>query len=400
LYEAEQAIDLFRKRFTKDAERKYSELDRPIDQSKASFEALGLKKCFPTFGKAITAQLKPESFHQLSLDAQWEQIQQLLAYLEHPAFTVVETKGKPQLSLFEDEQVVFRSDSAIQTANEFFYRFSKIYFTEKEKQKVLRWIQQKIKKSENYIEKNTQRLDELEHGSRYEEVANIIMANLHQIDANAEKVTLFDFYKNEDIKLKLNNRITPQKNAEKYYRKAKNQKLEVNQLKSNIAEKETELYKWMEHIEAVEQLDTYKALVKYQKANGMKPEENEQAISLPFKKFSFQGFDILVGKNSKSNDILTQKFAYKNDLWLHARDVTGSHVVIKYKPNHPFPALVIEKAASLAAYYSQGKNNTLQPVIYTPKKFVRKPKNAAIGQVLIDKEEVIIVEPKSFNEEL
>jgi predicted ribosome quality control (RQC) complex YloA/Tae2 family protein len=112
-------------------------------------------------------------------------------------------------------------------------------------------------------------------------------------------------------------------------------------------------------------------------------------------------FDILVGKNSKSNDKLTQKHTYKEDLWLHARDVTGSHVVLKYQAGKPFPPIVIEKAASLAAFYSQGKSNSLQPVICTPKKYVRKTKNMLPGQVIVDKEEkVLMVEPKSFDEEV
>ena len=401
LYEGDDAIDLFRKRFTKDADKKYNDLDRIIDQNKESFTKLGIKKCYPTFGKAIETQLNQKAqFEQLTSDEQWTKIQELLNYLEKPSFYVIEVNEKPKLSLFKKDTVLHETSSPIEASNEFFFLFSKIYFLEREKQKTLKWVQNKIKKSESYIDKNTARLQKLEHGSRFEEIANIIMANLHQINPNDEEVEVNDFYNDTTIKIKLNTKQTPQKNAEKFYRKAKNQKVEVAQLKENIAIKEAEMYQWMEHLEQIEAISNYKELIKYRKAQGINPEDNEQQQSLPFKRFSFHGFDILVGKNSKGNDALTQRYAYKEDLWLHARDVTGSHVVIKYKPNHPFPALVIEKAASLAAYYSQGKNNKLQPVIYTPKKFVRKPKNAVAGQVFIDKEEVILVEPKSFDEEI
>ncbi|MGB0522101.1 MAG: NFACT RNA binding domain-containing protein [Flammeovirgaceae bacterium] len=400
LFEGEVAIDLFRKRFTKDAVSSYSELDRTIGQTRADFERLGLKKCFPTFGKAILKELEQHQFEQLSSDLQWEKIQELLEYLNHPHYFIHENKGRPELTLFERENTVFESDSPIKISNEFFHRFAKVYFVEREKLKTLKWVQNRIKQTENYIHKNTKRLHQLEHGSRFEEVANIIMANLHQIDPTAEEVELHDFYRDQPIKIKLNPRQTPQKNAEKYYRKAKNQKQEVNQLKENIKVKEQALLNWMEHIEAIEKLATYKEVMKYRKDNGITPDDTDQVQSLPFKRFTFQGFEILVGKNSKGNDVLTQKYAYKEDLWLHARDVTGSHVVVKYKPKQPFPPLVIEKAASLAAYYSQGKTNKHQPVIYTPKKFVRKPKGSVAGQVVIDKEEVIMVEPKHFNEDL
>ena len=113
-----------------------------------------------------------------------------------------------------------------------------------------------------------------------------------------------------------------------------------------------------------------------------------------FKRFEVEGFEILVGKNSKNNDILTQQYAYKEDLWLHARDATGSHVVVKYKAGKKIPNSVIEAAASLAAYFSKRRNETLAPVIVTQKKFVRKPKGLADGQVVVEKEEVVMVEPR------
>jgi predicted ribosome quality control (RQC) complex YloA/Tae2 family protein len=101
-----------------------------------------------------------------------------------------------------------------------------------------------------------------------------------------------------------------------------------------------------------------------------------------------------VGKNAKNNDELTLKFAHKDDLWLHAKGVSGSHVIIKHKAQLAFPASVIEYAAQIAAHYSSAAGSSLVPVIYTPKKFVRKPKGANPGQVSVEKEELLLVEPK------
>ena len=104
-------------------------------------------------------------------------------------------------------------------------------------------------------------------------------------------------------------------------------------------------------------------------------------------------FDIWIGKNAKNNDLLTQKYAHKDDLWLHAKDVTGSHVIIKQQPGKNFPEPVIEKAAQLAAYFSKMRTDSLCAVIYTPKKYVRKPKGLPEGAVIVDKEKVLLVEP-------
>jgi predicted ribosome quality control (RQC) complex YloA/Tae2 family protein len=80
-------------------------------------------------------------------------------------------------------------------------------------------------------------------------------------------------------------------------------------------------------------------------------------------------------------------------LWLHARDVSGSHVIIRNPQNQTVPKHVIEQAASIAAYYSKRQTETLCPVIVTPKKYVRKTRDLLPGQVIVDREEVVIVRP-------
>jgi predicted ribosome quality control (RQC) complex YloA/Tae2 family protein len=105
------------------------------------------------------------------------------------------------------------------------------------------------------------------------------------------------------------------------------------------------------------------------------------------------GFRIWVGKNAAGNDELTLKYSFKEDLWLHVKDVAGSHVIIKYQAGKKFPKDVIERAAQLAAYNSKRKNETLCPVVVTPKKFVRKRKGDPPGAVIVEREEVIMVVP-------
>ena len=125
---------------------------------------------------------------------------------------------------------------------------------------------------------------------------------------------------------------------------------------------------------------------------GPEPAANEK-VALPYHQFDFRNFRILVGKNAVANDLLTLKFSHKEDLWLHAKDVSGSHVLIKHQSGKNFPREVIEYAASLAAYNSKRKNESLCPVIVTPKKFVRKRKGDPPGAVVVEREEVMMVEP-------
>src|SRR5947208_10946311 len=106
------------------------------------------------------------------------------------------------------------------------------------------------------------------------------------------------------------------------------------------------------------------------------------------------GFRVLVGKNAKQNDELTMKIAKKEDLWFHARHVPGSHVVLQTTNSKQIPKEAIEQAAEIAAYFSDAKTQKHAPVAYTRRKFVRKRKGSAPGEVVIEKEEVVLVTPK------
>ena len=123
-------------------------------------------------------------------------------------------------------------------------------------------------------------------------------------------------------------------------------------------------------------------------------EIKEEANSkYPFRVFKRNGYDIFVGRNARNNDELSFRFAHKEDLWLHAKDVAGSHVVIRQRAGQNVPLAVLEYAAQLAAFYSKRKNDTLVPVLYTPRKYVRKRKGDPPGMVVVNREDVIIVEP-------
>ena len=287
----------------------------------------------------------------------------------------------------------FKYDSDV---NQFYSYWSKDYYLEKERQQIIKALNRQAKQHESYLKKTKRQLDKLEKESRHEEVGHILMANLHTIPPRSKEVELLDFYNNAMLKIKLKESLSPQKNAENYYRKAKNQKIEIKKLKQNFDKKEEQLLTIAYQLEEIQTFGRLKELRKFLKKEDINTHKKQSKEGSLFKTFMYQGFQILVGKSAANNDILTQKHAYKEDLWLHARGVSGSHVVIKYQSGKVFPKNVIEKAAQLAAYYSKRKTDTLCPVIYTPKKFVRKPKGYPVGAVVVDRESVLMIEPMAF----
>jgi predicted ribosome quality control (RQC) complex YloA/Tae2 family protein len=190
--------------------------------------------------------------------------------------------------------------------------------------------------------------------------------------------------------------LTPQKQAEILYKKSKNRPKELQRLEDQMRVKGNELQLLREERGKVEAIEYHKDLEPYVKKFILAPEKEQEEPALRFKECEYMGYKIYVGRSSDNNDELTQKFAAKDDLWLHAKDVSGSHVVVKYKAGQNFPKNVIEKAASLAAFYSKRKNETYCPVIYTQKKYVRKVKGAPKGSVRVERESVIMVEPRDF----
>ncbi|GAB3639893.1 NFACT RNA binding domain-containing protein [Spirosoma arcticum] len=405
-------IDLFNHNLTSDWQLALSALDRPIDQSYEAFEQAGAdyRKLFPTFGKVVNRYLEEQKEPDGAVT--WALIQDVLRQLEQPRYYLTRIDHKPTLSLLPVEQpegpdqpVPIREfDEPIEAANRFFIAYNGLSTFEHEKAEWLRLLDKRRKRAQAQIEGNMQRLVARDEGASHEEMGHILMANLHNIPEapgakSPERVSLYDFYRDQPITIKLKPDLSPQKNAENYYRKSKNEKIEEEHLTNQVAAREAEIERMKRQRMELEPITTLKELRRYVKqanllldAPSMASSDGTQAQL--FKEVLIDNFRILIGRNAKNNDLLTKKYTHKEDLWLHARDVAGSHVVVKYKAGKTFPKNVIERAAELAAWYSKRRTDSLCPVTVTPKKFVRKPKGLAEGQVIVEKEDVVMVVPR------
>jgi predicted ribosome quality control (RQC) complex YloA/Tae2 family protein len=257
-----------------------------------------------------------------------------------------------------------------------------------EKKQLLDASSKKINEIERKLQSLQIQLQDFRETIPPEHIGHIIMANLHLIKHGDSLVELTDFYTNKVISIKLKKELNPQQNAEWYYKKSKNRQRELLQLEEQQVQLNAVLPKLQaKHQQLIDAADL-KQLKQYQSG------KKEQQDSLPFRRFEIDGFTVLVGKGAANNDLLTLKYAHKNDIWLHAKDVSGSHVVIKQRSDKKYTTAVIDSAASIAAYYSKLRGSTWVPVAYTEKKFVRKPKGFDPGKVVVDKEEVILVAPR------
>jgi predicted ribosome quality control (RQC) complex YloA/Tae2 family protein len=387
---------LFNNKLSADKAITVSSLTRHIDQSFDAYLRNDMKHeaLFPTFGKVVHAYLHTLLAGKETVEQRWAIIQELLKDLDSSQFYVTKIDLTPVLSLLEWGEVIQQYADPIEALNAFYISFIRQGGIEKEKAEILRILRKRIQQTENYLENTFGKLVELESAIRNDEIGNIIMANLKQIPERAERVELYDFYRDQPISIKLKKELSAQRNAEGYYRKSKNEKIETDRLNDSLQAREAEKALLTQHLQQIEAIDSLRELRTYIKSHQLDQAKVATTASDLFKKVEFLGYTILIGRNAKNNDLLTKQYAAKDDLWLHAKDVTGSHVVVKNQPGKNFPAPVIERAAELAAFYSKRKNDSLCPVIYTPKKFVRKPKGLPEGAVVIDKERVLMVGAK------
>ncbi len=334
----------------------------------------------------------------LPADAPDDQVLQIVDRLNAAdEFLILQPPGKPPaISLLHAADTVGRTTDPMEACTLLFRSHMQGYLFAGEKALIAKELEKRVQRSQHYIQRNEKELDSLQTKRSYEEVANIIMANLHQLPESGGEVELHDFYSDSPLKVKIKQGVKPQKHAENLYRKAKNQKIQLRKLQENIDIKMEQLVKLEELQSELAEIDDFKSLRSFQKRHELeKKGTQEDEVVLPYKERVIEGYQVLIGKNARANDELTLRHARKDDLWLHARDVPGSHVVIRKAGKSNVPNSVIEKAAAIAAYYSKRKTDSLCPVIVTPRKFVRKRKGAAPGEVIVEREEVVIVEPSA-----
>lgn len=392
---------LFKKNIVADLTIDPDALDRSIDWSFEHFAAHAdkIKSIYFTFGKILWDHLEKINFHAMSVQDKWNMIRQIIDELEDPVFYITEIKNIPHLSLIKTGNVTETHRDPVKAVNIFHHKYTQTTALVREKAALLHSVQSRLTSTENYYAKTSEKLTELQKDDHYKIWADLIMANMHMIKTGQDHAVLENFYnENKPIDIKLKKELTPQKNAELYYRKAKNQDIEKKFLENTLASKQKEI----EHLRSLhielEQTGDLKTL--RTKAASLARDLGDKRTDkpLPYHEFTYNGFKILVGKNAAANDELTLKHTYKEDLWLHVKDTAGSHVVIKYQAGKNFPKDVIEKAAQLAAWNSKRKNESLCPVIVTPKKFVRKRKGDPPGAVVVEREDVILVAPAAINE--
>ena len=216
-----------------------------------------------------------------------------------------------------------------------------------------------------------------------------------KIDPDQTQFEVDDLYSLDSTQSKVQIPIDPSKNlaqnAQIYYEKSEKGRRSVGSMKIRRKELEEDLRSLEDSLTQLSSLTTHKELDQWIKDVGR--EIKSVQPSLPYREIEKSGWKIWVGKNAKSNEIMLS-LSNKEDIWLHARGVAGSHVILRMKGKQERPPLdILETAASFAAWFSKARGSSFAPVMFTRRKYVTKPRKSPAGAVLVQKEEVLIVPP-------
>ncbi len=209
------------------------------------------------------------------------------------------------------------------------------------------------------------------------------------IAPQSKSMEALNYYTNEMITIPLDPDLTPQENAKKYFDKYSKLKRTYEALTELTAQVKEEI----EHLEsistaldiALQEEDLVQIKEELTESGYIRRKggsKKEKITSKPFHYISSDGFHMYVGKNNYQNDELTFKFATGNDWWFHAKNMPGSHVIVKCDGAEELPDRTFEEAGRLAAYYSKGREQDKVEIDYIQKKHVKKPAGAKPGFVV------------------
>ena len=352
--------------------------------------ALECSQDYDTFKKYLSSY-KPVMYEILNRG----KIQKVLTYNEFSEFSQKENKN------LESENKNGRK--YFETLNDGLNAYFKTTITSnvisEKKKNLLKYVDSQIKKFKK-IEKNIKvDLKKNENFENYKNIGDILAANMHQIKYGMKKVTVFDFYNNQEVMINLDPLLSPNDNLNFYYNKYNKGKRTISALNSRFLDIQNEIRYFEEIKMFIEKENDFIGIEEIENelnlANNGNKSKNKIKLNKPKKRellsFNYNGFQIFVGRNNKENEEISFFKGQPNDIWMHIKDIPGSHVLI-LRNNQELPNDVLLHAANLACEHSKAKKGDKVTVDYCERKFVKKIKNSKPGNVIYTNFHSLLIE--------
>ncbi len=299
--------------------------------------------------------------------------------------------------------IVSKKDSFSGLLDAFYAERDQIERMRVKSQDLLRLLTNHADRLNRKIANQTAELEACAQRDTYRVKGDLLSANMYAIEKGTQSVRLQNFYDENlaELEIRLDPALTPQQNAQKYYKAYRKAKTAEEKLTEQIALAKTELAYIDSVFEALSMAENERDLNEiraelseqgYVRRQRGKKNQKAAPLSAPLKFTTKDGFTVLVGRNNRQNDRLTMKDANNNDIWFHTKNIPGSHTVLVTDGRTPTEA-AMEEAAILAAQHSRARDSAQVPVDYTQIRYVSKPQGAKPGMVIYVNYKTIFVDP-------
>lgn len=327
-------------------------------------------------------------------------------------FTIYSTKG-----LYKDfhciefpekisEYKIIKFNSPSELLEEYYYIKDKQDRLSSRSTALQKLINTNIERCNNKNKKLNSILAEAKNKEKYKVQGDLLTSYIYMLNKGMKEITLLNFFseKTDDyITIELDENLSPSENIQKLYKKYNKLKKSEESALEQLEKNKEELDYLLSVLTNINNCDTYeeideikKELIEtgYLKSKGANKNAKNEKSSRAMHFISSEGIEIYVGKNNIQNEYLSLKFANKNHIWLHTKNIPGSHVILCTETPSD---LSLKEAAIIAAYYSKGRDSSKIEIDYTKVKNLKKPNGAKPGMVIYYTNSSIIVRPQDFN---
>jgi predicted ribosome quality control (RQC) complex YloA/Tae2 family protein len=319
----------------------------------------------------------------------------------HPEPVLLMTKGVPQPYPFPLDGISFRPVESLLDAFEAVSQAEMVDATQRDLTALVNRAKKRLEGARRRIERLREEEAKVGEAARLRERADLLLAHVGRVQPGAMRVTVYDA-EGRKLKIPVDPALPPLENVKRLYDDARRRSRAEERLPGLIDRAIAEEERWTSALVALEASE----LPPWVEAALIRAETREprratsKGLRLPYRVYRTSGgLEARVGKTSKDNDVLTFRHAAPEDVWLHARQVPGSHVVLRWTADGAPPARDLEEAATLAAIHSKARSSGTVAVDWTRRKHVRKPRGAPPGRVMVSHAKTVFVAPDAALEE-
>jgi hypothetical protein len=278
-----------------------------------------------------------------------------------------------------------------------FEQFWPVLETERRRGALETTIARTLRRTERAIEKVKSEIQDASHAEEYRHKGQLLLTRQASVPRGGGTVTLIDYDGKSRLTIDLDGTMGVQQNAEVFFRKARKAERRGVRAPRRLRELEAEAHKLRQLAVGLEGAGPAELASMEERMRDPRREENAKPTE-PLPRFRTYvvsgGWEVLVGKSERDNDALTHKVARPDDLWFHARQVAGSHVILRKSGSKSEPdRQAILEAAAIAAFHSKAGKSSKVSVSYTERRHVRKARGGHPGEAVISREKVVMVRP-------